>query len=132
MRSAILTLALLALAGPAAAWYAINRLQVNPLPDGAGFEVIGLSGSGGNDYWCSAGDYAQIVLGAAGAQRLYILKGLGQPVTSNRRSGVQFTLTPPAGADLTPAMSNAMKQVGDNMPVAMARNYCFDIVTIVP
>ena len=109
----------------ALAWTADNRLDVNPLPNGD-FEVIGDPGSGGSDYWCAAGDYALVVLGAQGTDRVYITRGRGTPETSNRKSGVQFSLTAPATAPQGLQLFMDMRRVGDNLGVTFARNYCLD------
>ena len=107
------------------AWQADNLLTVNPLPNGV-FEVIGRPGSAGSDYWCAAGDYALRVLGASGTQRIYITRGRGTPETSDRLQSVQFSLTLPAGVEPQDGLFLKMKQVGDNLGVAFAQNYCLD------
>ena len=109
----------------AKAWTADNRLDVNPLPGGA-YEVIGDPGSGGSEYWCAAGDYALRVLGAGATDRVFITRGRGAPETSQRRSGVQFSLTPPATVPDGLQIFMDMRRVGDSMNVAFARNYCLD------
>lgn len=107
------------------AWQADNRHTVNALPQG-GFEVIGEPGSAGPDYWCAAGDYAIRVLGVAGTQRIYLTRGRAAPETSNRKSGVQFSLTAPAAAVQTSGPFLPMRKVGDNLSAVFARNYCLD------
>jgi hypothetical protein len=109
----------------AAAWTADNRLEVNALPGGA-FEVIGDPGSGGADFWCAAGDYALRELGAGATDRVYITRGRGTPETSQRRSGVQFSMTAPATVPQGMQLFMDMRRVGDSLNVAFARNYCLD------
>ena len=125
MRLSMICLALAAMPVAANAFIAENRHHVNPLPGGA-FEVIGEPGSGGAAYWCAAGDYATRVLGAGGTQRIYISRGRGRPETSNRRSAVQFSMTPPAGADTSRSLTLQVDRAGDNLGVAFARRYCDD------
>ena len=109
----------------ALAWQSENRHTVNPLTNGA-FEVVGNPGSGGPEYWCAAGDYALHQLGVAETQRIYIARGRGEPVTSDRKSGVQFSLTPPAGASTETPLFFSMRRVGDNVSARFAYNYCID------
>lgn len=125
-RYALLSAALFAVSpAVAGAWQADNLLTVNPLP-GEGFEVVGRTGSAGSDYWCAAGDYAMRVLGAGGTQRIYLVRGRGAPETSNRKSAVQFSLTPPDGPEPRDSLFLSMRNVGDNLGAAFARNYCLD------
>ncbi|MEX0338098.1 MAG: hypothetical protein AB3N11_03565 [Arenibacterium sp.] len=108
------------------AWKAENRLDVNPLPSGEAFEVIGRPGSAGSEFWCAAGDYALRQLGAPGTARIYITRARGTPQTSNRLEAVQFSLTP-VGAETTPTPPFlSLRRVGDNLSVTFARNYCAD------
>lgn len=109
-----------------AAWQADNRLDVTALPSGDAFEVVGRPGSAGSDYWCAAGDYALRVLGATHGERIYLVRGRGAPVTSNRKSAVHFSLTPVEGAVQRNPPFLSMKSVGDNLSVSFARNYCLD------
>lgn len=107
------------------AWQADNLLTVNPLPGGA-FEVIGRPGSAGSDFWCAAGDYAIRALGAAGTQRVYIVRGRGAPETGDRFSSVQFALTPPPGVTPKDSLFLTMRNEGDNLPAVFAQTYCLD------
>ena len=116
-------LVLSVLALPAQAYRALNWLQVNPVREGV-FEVVGQPGSGPAQYWCAAGDFARQVLGVAANQRIYIARGRGPSETTNRRSAVQFSLTPPPGADTTPGLSLSVTRPGENLRAAAARFYC--------
>lgn len=107
------------------AWQADNFLTVNPLPGGA-FEVIGKPGSAGPDFWCAAGDYAIRALGAAGTQRVYIVRGRGAPETADRFRSVQFALSPPSGVTPKDSLFLTMRNVGDNLPAVFAQTYCLD------
>lgn len=126
-----LSLAVLAVLTPAwaGAWRAENRLEVNPISE-AVFEVIGRPGSGGPDYWCAAGDYAFRVLGAASNARVYLVRGRAGAVTSNRRSAVHFSLTPPSNPEGENGLSLSVTRVGENLSIASAQNYCNDFRVI--
>ena len=107
------------------AWRAINYHEVNPVSNGV-FEVIGRAGSGAQDYWCGAGDFAYRGLGTASVQRVYIVRGIGPSVTRPGRKSVQFSLTPPPGADTEPKITLSVRAVGDNLRAAAAQQYCYD------
>jgi len=90
------------------------------------FEVVPRSSGSGPIFWCGAADYARRVLGAGWKTKIYIARGRGQSVTTNRRSAVQFTLDP-AAAGITPtgpSISLNALAVGDNMSVQQANQYC--------
>jgi len=107
------------------AWQAENRLTVNPVSDSV-FEVIGLPGSPGSEFWCAAGDYALRVLRTSGTQRVYIVRGRAAPVTGTGPSAVQFSLVLPDGVPPQSGLFLSMKKVGDNLSVDFARTYCLD------
>ena len=117
--------ATLALApGWAGAWRAFNAHEVLPVSPGV-FEVVSEVGSGAMDYWCSAGDYAYRGMGSASTQRVYIWRGLGPSVNRPGKKAIQFSLTPPAGADTEPALTLSMHDVGDNLRASTAQQFCF-------
>ncbi len=120
-----LGLCLAMLPGLAGAWTAFNRHEVQPVGGGV-FEVLNEFGSGAQQYWCGAGDYAIRVLGTGATQRVYIWRAIGPASTVSGRKSVQFSLTPPPGADTTPGFSLSTRRVGDNMTAASAQNYCYD------
>ena len=102
-----------------------NGIRVAPV-DNTVFEVILRRSGGGAQYWCGAADYARRVLKVGWSSKIYIARGLGPSVTSNRRSAVHFTVDPGAAGvtPIPPSLSlNALK-VGDNMSVQNANNYC--------
>ena len=110
---------------PAAAFTAQNGMTVVRQSQ-TEIEVIYRARRVDTDYWCAAGDYALRVLGASGTQRIYITRGRGTPETSDRLQSVQFSLTLPAGVEPQDGLFLKMKQVGDNLGVAFAQNYCLD------
>lgn len=124
-RLSILATAALLLPAVASAWTAWNRLEVQPLKNGV-YEVISDVGSGPVQFWCGAGDYGMRVLGAGATQRIYIWEAIGPSVTRPGRKAVQFSLTPPPGADTSTGYSLTVKRAGDNITAAMAQNYCYD------
>ena len=121
----VLTAALIAAPGWALAWWAWNRHEVEPVSDGV-FEVIGEVGSGAQNYWCGAGDYAIRVLGVEPARRIYTWRGLGPSVTRPGRKAMQFAFAPPKGADTSTPLSLSLHRVGDNLNASMAQNYCYE------
>jgi len=127
MRQALIGFAaalLVALPGAALAWRAANGHHVHDLGGGV-FEVVGRVGSGAQEYWCGAGDYAIAVLGAAAAQRVYIWRPLGASATERGRKAVQFALSPPPGTDTSTGYSLTVRRAGDNLSAAMAQQYCY-------
>lgn len=120
----ILALATALAPGWASAWWAYNRHEVLPVSNGV-FEVVSEVGSGAQQFWCAAGDYAYRALGAAAAQRIYIVRAIGPSQTRPGRKSVQFSLVPPPGADTEPRLSLSVKAVGDNLRAAAAQQYCF-------
>ncbi|MEP3329456.1 hypothetical protein [Sedimentitalea sp.] len=110
-------------ATPASAWRATNSHVVNPL-SATSFEVIGRGGISSTEYWCAAGDYARRVLGVPIEQRIYISRPRGRSETENAKSAVQFSLDPPANADLKPGLLLTVTRTGDNLSAWGAWNYC--------
>ncbi|MEX0307895.1 MAG: hypothetical protein AB3N12_10975 [Ruegeria sp.] len=97
------------------------RTQITPLKDGV-YEVRPVGGSSAAvTYWCGIGDYAIRTLGVSNSQRIYVSK----PYEKGIRT-VQFSLTPPPGADTNPGYSLTVNRVGENLSAASAQNYCFD------
>jgi len=123
MKQLIFAALLAMIPGWANAWWAVNRTEVYPVSDTV-FEVLNVVGSGAVDYWCGAGDFARQVIGTPAAQRIYIWRAIGPSETRPRRKSVQFSLTPPPGADTTPGLSLSIRQAGDNMTSALAYQYC--------
>lgn len=122
---AALAALLLALPIPAEAFNARRNMHVNPV-DSAVFEVIAPTAAPGGDYWCGAADYAQRALEAPWIARIYIARGRGPSVTTQRRTAVQFTLQPEvAGVQpLDPVFVMNMMKPGDSMTVAHALSFC--------
>ncbi len=118
------TLAMI-LPSAALAFRAFNRMEVLPVSNGV-YEVVSEVGAGPTNYWCGAGDYAQRVLGAGSTDRVYIWQGIGPSVNRPGKKSVQFSLTPPPGADTSTGYSVNVDRPGDNMNVSMAQNYCYD------
>jgi len=119
--------AALALPGAAQAFRADNFLEVNPIP-GGDFEVVSRPGSGAQDFWCAAGDYARSQLGVAANRRIYIAEGRSPSLTRPGYTAVQFTLTPPEEAlDRTSRpITLDIEDVGDSLRAASASQYCYD------
>jgi len=107
------------------AWRAVNLLEVFPAGNGA-FEVVSRPGSGASNFWCAAGDYALRQLGAAAAQRIYIVKPSSRSSQYGGKATVQFSLSPPASGAADPGYSLSVKVMGDNLTAAFAQQYCHD------
>lgn len=122
---ALVAVALLFAGTAADAFTSRNGARVNPV-DKVVFEVVPRNASTGPDIWCAASEYAQIALKAPWTAKLYIARGRGPSVTTNRRTAVQFTLDP-AAAGVTPVPSglsmNSLK-AGESMSVQLAGSYC--------
>ncbi|MEY8829006.1 hypothetical protein AB9K34_11420 [Sedimentitalea sp. XS_ASV28] len=110
-------------ATPSMAWRAINSHTVNPLSP-VSFEVIGRGGISSVSYWCAAGDYARRVLDAPLGQRIYISRPRDHAQTENAKSAVQFSLDPPANANLNPGFLLTVTRLGDNLSASAAWNLC--------
>lgn len=126
MRRVRLVIVALALALPGAvpAWQAWNFHDVYPVQKGV-WEVVKRPRSAAWDFWCAIGDFALAELRVGATQRIYLWRGLGPSVTRSGYKAVQFSLTPPAGADTTPGLTLSVNRVGDNLTAAAARQYCF-------
>lgn len=123
-RTIALSAALLTLTpGLAGAWTAANRHKVEQVSDTV-FEVVGKSGSGGQEFWCAAGDYARRELGSSATQRVYLVRGPAPAQTANWDRAVLFSLVPPQDVDLRTSATLSMKRVGDNLNATMAQGYC--------
>lgn len=96
------------------------RTEITALQNGD-FEVKAIGSSAPVNYWCGIGDYAIRTLGVSNSQRIYISKAYEPGVRT-----VQFSLTPPPGADTKPGYSITVKRVGENMSASSAQNYCYD------
>ena len=96
------------------------RTEITALPDGV-YEVKALGSSAPVTYWCGIGDFAIRTLGVPNSQRIYIWRAYERGVRT-----VQFSLTPPPGADTNPGYSITVSRVGENMSASSAQNYCYD------
>ncbi|NVO56423.1 hypothetical protein HW561_11545 [Rhodobacteraceae bacterium B1Z28] len=96
------------------------RTEITPLQNGI-YEVKAIGSSAAINYWCGIGDYAIRTLGVSNSQRIYIARAYEPGVRT-----VQFSLTPPPGADTNPGYSITVKRVGENMSASSAQNYCYD------
>ncbi|MCM2560784.1 hypothetical protein M8756_03025 [Lutimaribacter sp. EGI FJ00015] len=128
-RSLAISLALFAATPSLADFAAINGLRVVPMGDGARFEVIGRAGSGPQQYFCAAADYAQSVLGAPVAGRVSVAAPRGASQTRPGRRAVAFVVDDGpgrrAGDDNRYGLS--VSEVGFNVSIGMARtSFCFD------
>lgn len=119
-----LAAALAAMPGLALAWDARNGHEVHDLGHGV-FEVVGRPGSGAQDYWCGAGDYAISALRVQATQRIFIWRAIGPSVSRPGHKAVQFALSAPEGADTSTGISLTVRRAGDNLSAAMAQQYCF-------
>lgn len=115
----------------ALAFKASNWLKVNPV-SGTVFEVVGLTGSGPGDYWCAAAEYVMRTQTNSATQRIYVVRGLGQSETTDRKSAVQFSISEPVDVDTRPGLSLSVERVGENLNSASARSYCYDLKFLEP
>jgi hypothetical protein len=99
--------------------------EVNPVNDVV-YEAVSDGAHGGGAFWCAAGLFVESVLKASPKTEIYIVRGAGPSVTTNRRSAAQFTIEPEA-AGVTPApLSDNLNElnVGGHMHASLARNFC--------
>ncbi len=96
------------------------RTEITPVQNGV-YAVKAIGSSAPVNYWCGIGDFAIRTLGVPNSQRIYIFKAYEPGVRT-----VQFSLTPPPGADTKPGYSVTVKRVGANMSAVQAQNYCYD------
>jgi hypothetical protein len=76
------------------AFLARNRQIVNPIGNDQ-FEVVVRNGPmSGPYFWCAAGDYARRALKIDWQTPIYVARGLGPSLTTDRRFAVHFTTNP--------------------------------------
>lgn len=125
----ILAIALtIATAAQADPFRALNRHEVNALPNGD-FEVISRVGAGPAQFWCGAGDYAIRALGVASNTRVYLVQDRAPSQTEPGRTAVTFSLTPPASVDQRSSVGQlflSLDAIGDNLSAVVAQQYCYD------
>lgn len=113
----------------AADYVALNAHRVNALEGQGTFEVIGRPGSGPQQYFCAAADYARNVLNAPANKRLSILRGRGPSQTQPGRRAVAFILDDGEGRRAGQGFnfSLSVTEPGFNVSVGMARNsFCYE------
>ena len=111
----------------AQAFTAINRLDVNPLPERGMFEVIQSRGAGPRQIWCAAADYARRELGAAAAQRIVLVAPRSAAVTRANRTAVTFRLAPRAARpENRGGVSTTVRIPGEAYSTFFARGFCDD------
>ncbi|WP_170775791.1 hypothetical protein [Ruegeria lacuscaerulensis] len=97
-------------------------IRINVADKGNGvYEVSTRGTSAPVAYWCGIGDYAIRTLRTKATQRIYIYRAYEKQTRT-----VQFSLTPPEGADTSTSYSVTVKRVGENLSAASAQGYCFD------
>ena len=102
--------------------YFVPRLDVNAI-SGTQFEVIEARGEGARGMWCAAAQYAINQLGVERG-RIYVARVRGPAQTVPGRKGVVFS-TKPIG-NVGPSPSVSVGQVGENLPVQHALQFCRD------
>ncbi len=88
------------------------------------FEVIPRTRKDIDGYWCEASDFARRILGASWQQQIYVLRGYGPSVTTNRRTAVQFSLTKPTNTAQEGSGVFSGFRPGDSMSVQRANTRC--------
>jgi hypothetical protein len=125
-KTAMLSLVLVAAVSPVQALTGRFGAQIRQVDENI-FEVVGQnSAASGWEYWCGAAEYARRALNADWSDRIYVVRGRGRSVTSNRRSAVHFTLNPDILTSEPVRSFLILKslQVGDNMTVQRANTEC--------
>lgn len=119
----IATVLAIATALPASALTTRHGVRVNPVGGGV-FEAIANSSIPEGHFWCAASEYARRKLNAGWSDQIYLVRGLGPSVTTNRKSAVHFSLKyagEPAGK------SGLFKrlEVGSRRSVQQGNNECY-------
>ncbi|MCA0869637.1 hypothetical protein LCL97_02250 [Seohaeicola saemankumensis] len=99
--------------------------EINPVNDHV-FEAVSEGLHGGAAFWCVASLFVQQKLKAPMSTEIYVVRGGGPSVTTNRRSAAQFTIDP-AAAGVTPSESGGNLNklvVGEHMSVSRGRTFC--------
>lgn len=122
----IFAVSLLPLSASAQVYTAENRLIVAPLTNTT-FEVIEARGEGARGIWCAAASYAQEILRAPGASRLYVKTARGPSISGFGRKGVVFTINA-SELSVPPSQSTSVsvRIPGQGLPVHHARQFCID------
>ncbi len=87
------------------------------------FEVGARGGGSSDDLWCGAADYARRALGAGWNVDIYVARGRGRGLVTNRSVAAHFTLDPSA-AGITPTQGYSTMVVGYSMSVQRANSLC--------
>ncbi|WP_390912791.1 hypothetical protein [Pseudosulfitobacter sp. SM2401] len=109
-------------AASANGFYLDPRLDVNPV-SATQFEVIEGRGEGARGMWCAAALHSVNQLGVQRG-RIYVAQARGLAVTAQGRKGVVFSTQ--AVGDAGPSPSVTVRQVGANLPVQHALQFCRD------
>jgi len=99
--------------------------EIHPVNDVV-YEAASDGAHGGAAFWCAAGMFVETVLKVSPKTEIYVVRGAGASVTTNRRSAAQFTIEPEK-AGITPAESSGNLNkltVGEHMHAGLARNFC--------
>lgn len=124
-RAFLTALVVAAAASQAAAFTAINRLDVNPLSQPGAFEVIQSRGAGPRQFWCAAADYARRELGAPASQRIVLAAPRGASATVPGRTAVTFQLAPRgARPESRGGVSTTVRIPGEAYSTSFARGFC--------
>ena len=121
-----LVLAIATAPAGAFAWRTWLGYEVYPVSEQV-WEVLNEPGAGPRQYWCATGEWARRVLNVPVVTRIYIHRGLGPSDIAPGRSGVQFSLEPPPGADTSTSYSLSIRRPGENISAAQALDYCYGL-----
>lgn len=119
-----------AFAAPAAAFTAINGLQVNPAAERGAFDVISRGGSGPSQIWCAAGQYARHALGVRPGARIYVSQPTARNAKLGGRKATRFTVLPNAALKAGPRpgdggnYSASVSKAGFSLRTAHAETFC--------
>lgn len=108
-----------------------SRADMRVVPDASDpgrFEVFGAAGSGGSDFWCSAGQYVIEHRRMKTGTRVYLERPIGPGISSSGKS-VGFTVAPNAALKAkADAQSNGISmstnRVGENWSAEHGRTQC--------
>lgn len=101
-----------------------NGRAVYPLTEPLSFEVLPNPGDAGAQYFCAAGDFARVVLGARSSERVVLIAPEGNSTLFPGRRAAQFQVQPPGSGAPREGYSIDMRRPGESFTVGSAVHFC--------
>ncbi|MGS4944733.1 hypothetical protein ACVDG3_04600 [Meridianimarinicoccus sp. RP-17] len=100
-----------------------NGLLIYERPNGA-FEIVARPGTAGPAYFCAAGDFARVRLGARATDRVIMVRPDGPSGNIPGARSAIFEVGPPGPRTQALISTVPMRQAGASLPVASAQALC--------